>query len=109
MTAPPTLHAYDSARHLTGPRVWIARCTCGRESPGHDKKAAAVAEIDHHARNANNTPEPQRCPTPRRRRFNTQGAAERELTARWKRVRPGRLHTRTYQCVCRKWHYTKAG
>ncbi|MCG5431220.1 hypothetical protein LV457_02810 [Mycobacterium sp. MYCO198283] len=90
-------------RNYSGKRRFLPTCSCGwigiaAKTPG---TAARVAARDHIDR----LPKP--CPTPRKRRFRTEDAAERALELFWRTSGKGKtMPCRTYRCPCGGWHTT---
>lgn len=102
-----TIHELASTRRPIGAGVWIAVCTCGKESAGRRKRKSAVCELDRHIEQKTGQPSPPKCPHPNKQRFREQNTALAHLGQRWKNVRPGQLQAHAYLCMCGYWHLTK--
>lgn len=82
------------------PDSWVATCSCGKvfKAP---REQYAVQKCKSHAFDANRT----QCPTPRKTRYPSRVAAEREIVRIWRGMLGGPMLD-VYRCRCQCWHLT---
>lgn len=102
------------------PANWQPTCSCGWAAGTCQKADTALKVGEQHLRSLKDPAPPAppapapitppadlRCPTPHKRRFKRQAAAEADIERFWSRAHPGkRMPHRSYQCRCGRWHTT---
>lgn len=99
----------STERRSGGKRQWAVQCSCGWGGPWCKNRLRALDHaVKHHVEAPAPPPKPT-CPTPGKRKFRSQSAADRELGNFWKSCPKGakRLPIRVYKCPCGYWHMTK--